>query len=211
MSMVRSAMTQPAAERETYVRTVCSGDAELAEQVLYYVRWEDRMNEFIGGGRHQSLPEEHPFRPGELVEGRFRIVREIAQGGMGVVFEAYDEKLERRIAIKCAKTGFRKWLSPEVRHAREISHPNVCKIFDIHHAQTSTGDIDFVTMECLEGETLAERLKRGAVPEPEARVIARQLCAGLAEAHGQGVIHGDLKSNNFILTTAADGSTRAVI
>ena len=100
MSMVRSAMTQPVGERESYIRTVCSGDVELLTQVLHYVLWEDRMKDFLDPGHRDPLPEEHPFSPGELVEGRFRIIREIAQGGMGVVFEAYDEKLERRIAIK---------------------------------------------------------------------------------------------------------------
>src|SRR5258708_10858848 len=110
---------------------------------------------------------EHPFELGDLLDGRFRIEREIAQGGMGIVYEAWDEKLDRRIAIKCAKTGFRKRLPPEVRHASAISHPNVCRIFEIHTAHTESGDVDFVTMEYLEGETLAARIKRGPVPQAE--------------------------------------------
>jgi tetratricopeptide (TPR) repeat protein/TolB-like protein len=169
------------------------------------------MQGFLLEPLYQPLVVEHPFQPDDVLDGRFRIESEIAQGGMGIVYVAWDQKLERRIAIKCAKTGFRKRLPPEVRHAQEISHPNVCKIFEIHTAQTSAGEMDFVTMEYLEGETLAERLKRGAVPEPEARSIAVQLCSGLAAAHSQGVIHGDLKSNNVILTKVADASTRAVI
>jgi serine/threonine protein kinase len=64
-----------------------------------------------------------------------------------------------------------------VRHASEVSHPNVCKIYEIHTAQTSTGEVDFVTMEFLDGETLAERLKRGPLPVVEARLIGRQVCA----------------------------------
>src|SRR5262249_22258572 len=90
-------------------------------------------------------------------------------------------------------------------------HPNVCKIFEIHTATTELGKIDFLTMEFLDGETLAERLRWGKPTEPDARLIARQLCAGLAEAHRVGVIHGDLKSNNVFLTRSADGSLRAVI
>jgi tetratricopeptide (TPR) repeat protein len=130
---------------------------------------------------------------------------------MGIVYEGVDEKLERPVAIKCAKTGFRKRLPPEVRHATRIGHPNICKTFEIHEASTDHGEIDFLTMEFLEGETLTERLRRGPIPETEARTIARQLCAGLAEAHRNHIIHGDLKSNNVILTTAADGTPRAVI
>src|SRR5258706_15374939 len=113
---------------------------------------------------------------------------------MGIVYEAVDEKLERRIALKCDKAEFRKRIPPEVRNASEISHPNVCKIFEIHTASTQQGEVDFLTMEFLDGQTLAERLQDGPLPEAEARTIARQLCAGLAEAHRNGVIHGDLKS-----------------
>ena len=102
----------------------------------------------------ESDAEEDGFEPGELLENRFRVLREVAQGGMGIVYEAVDEKLDRRIAIKCAKSGFRKRLPPEVRHASEVSHPNVCKIFEIHTARTSSGEVDFVTMEYLDGETL---------------------------------------------------------
>ena len=131
---------------------------------------------------------------------------------MGIVYEALDEKLDRNIAIKCAKPGFRKRLPPEVRSAREIGHPNVCKIFEIHTAVTSRGETDFFTMEFLDGETLAERVGGGPLPESEARTIALQLCAGLAEAHRNQVIHGDLKSNNVVLTrTGADRAVRAVI
>ncbi len=115
-----------------------------------------------------------------------------------------DEKLDRRIALKCAKAGFRKRLPPEVRNASDISHPNVCKIFEIHTASTEHGDLDFLTMEFLDGETLSERLRSGPCSHREARVIALQLCAGLAEAHRKHVIHGDLKSSNIILAREGD-------
>jgi tetratricopeptide (TPR) repeat protein/TolB-like protein len=130
---------------------------------------------------------------------------------MGIVWQAMDEKLDRMVAIKCAKAGFGKQLPPEVRNAREISHPNVCKIFEIHTASTPHGDMDFIVMEFLEGETLAERLREVTLPKKKSHAIAQQLCAGLAEAHRNQVIHGDLKSNNVILTSAPDGSVRAVI
>jgi len=211
MNLVELALGQTEQERRAYLQRACTGETELFEQAWEYVQWESRMQGFLLEPLYSPPVNEHPFEAGELLDGRFRILREIAQGGMGVVYEAMDERLDRRIAIKCAKTGFRKRLPPEVRHAREISHPNVCKIFEIHTTRTSAGEMDFVTMEYLEGETLADRLKRGPLPEAEARAIARQLCSGLAEAHGQGVIHGDLKSNNVILTKVADASTRSVI
>jgi serine/threonine protein kinase len=89
-------------------------------------------------------------------------------GWNGVVYEAMDERLDRRIAIKCAKTGFRKRCLRKCA-TREITHPNVCKIFEIHTARTQAGEIDFVSMEYLEGETLADRLKRGPLPKRSSR------------------------------------------
>jgi tetratricopeptide (TPR) repeat protein len=210
MSLVEMALARPADGRAAYLENACDHDSQLFDEVWKYVEWEERMKGFLLDPL--VLPaSERGFEPGELLDGRFRIVREVAQGGMGIVYEAVDERLERRIAIKCAKAGFRKRLPPEVRHAREIAHPNVCRIFEIHTVSTDHGEVDFLTMEFLDGETLAERLRRGPLPEIEARTIAQQLCAGLAEAHRNRVIHGDLKSNNVILATAADGAIRAVI
>lgn len=152
-----------------------------------------------------------PFHPDEVLLDRFRVLREVAYGGMGVVYEAFDEKLDRRIAIKCARTGFAIRLTPEVRHASEISHPNVCRLFEIHRALTPRGEVEFVTMEYVEGETLSERLRGEPLEDGEARDIALQLCAGLAEAHRNHVIHGDLKSSNVMLSKTPDGARRAVI
>jgi len=211
MSLVEKALARPPEGRELFLQDACGGDAELLGQVWGYVQLEDRMNGFLLDPLFPPPSSEQTFEPGEMLDGRFRIIREVAQGGMGVVYEAADEKLHRRIAIKCAKAGFGRRLPPEVRNASEISHPNVCKIFEIHTASTRRGEIDFITMEFLDGETLAERLRRGPPPQGEMQMIARQLCQGLAEAHRNQVIHGDLKSNNIILTKGADGAIRAVI
>src|SRR5205809_4152266 len=211
MSLVQLAFGQRKEKRERYLRSACAQDSELFKEVSKYVEWEERMNGFLLDPLCTQPSSDINFKPSELVENRFRIVREVARGGMGIVYEAVDEKLGRRIAIKCAKPGFRRWLPREVRHASEIGHPSVCRIFEIHTVPTERGEIDFLTMEFLEGETLAERLQRGPIPQNEARAIAEQLCGGLAEAHRTGVIHGDLKSNNVILATAVDGTVRAVI
>jgi eukaryotic-like serine/threonine-protein kinase len=210
MSLVELALARAPEEREAYLRSACD-DPDLLAEARKYVEWEERMDGFLLAPLYPSPLSELTLEPGELLDGRFRIIREVAQGGMGIVYEARDEKLDRPIAIKCAKASFRKRLPPEVRHASEISHPNICKIFEIHTAATDHGEIDFLTMEFLEGETLTERLRRGRLPEEKARTIGQQICAGLAAAHRNQVIHGDLKSSNVILTKAPDGSTRAVI
>jgi serine/threonine-protein kinase len=157
-------------------------------------------------------PARDPFAPGTLLGDRFRIVRELGRGGMGVVYEALDEKLDRRVALKCAKAGHQHHLPPEARAAREVSHYNVCKLHDLHTVSTPEGDAEFLSMEFIEGETLSGRIRRtGPLPPAEAREIAHQICAGLAQAHRQGVVHGDLKCGNVLLTKTAEGGVRAVI
>jgi serine/threonine protein kinase len=211
MRLVESALAVPPQDRELHIRQRCGGNEQLFERVWHYVNWESRMKGFLLTPVYTPASDDSPFKPDDLLEDRFRIVREVARGGMGIVYEAQDEKLNRRIAIKCAKLGFQKRLPPEVRNAREISHPNVCKIFEIHTAHTPDGDVDFITMEFLDGQTLAEKLQHG-VSKAEAKLIARQVCSALAEAHRRNkVIHGDLKSGNIILTTDEDGELRAVV
>ena len=134
MSLVEMVLSRPPDRRKAYLQSACAGDSGLFAQVWDYVDSEQKMNGFLSEPLCPAAPVEHPFEPGELLDGRFRIRREVAQGGMGIVYEGFDEKLERRIALKCAKAGFRKRLPPEVRNASEISHPNVCKIFEIHTA-----------------------------------------------------------------------------
>src|SRR6202008_2245424 len=98
-------------------------------------------------------------------------------------------RLNRRVAVKSAQGGFGGWLPPEVRAAREVSHFNVCKVYDLHSAQTAGGEVEFLTMEFIEGETVRERIRRaGPLPSREAREIGRQICTGLAQAHRQGGI-----------------------
>jgi hypothetical protein len=210
MELVKLVLLQPREARDAYLKEVCAGDAVLFAAVSKYVEAEVRTNSVLPKPLYPRL-HDHEFQPGELLAGRFRIVREVGQGGMGVVYEAKDERLESRIALKCARRRFRKRLPPEVRNAREISHPNVCRIFEIHTTITSDCDVDFLTMEFLEGETLAARLRRGPLPKADALAIARQICSGVAEAHRNGVVHGDLKSSNVILAEDANGGVRAVV
>jgi serine/threonine protein kinase/Flp pilus assembly protein TadD len=211
MRLVEAALAQPPGERETWLRHECGGDSQLFDQACEYIETEERMGGFLLEPFCTLELFDPALEPGELLEGRFRIIREVGHGGMAIVYEAIDEMLGKHRAVKCAKAGFQTRLTPEVRHATEIAHRNVCKIFDFHTAGTDRGEIDFITMEFLDGPTLTERFRAGPLPEREARDIALQLCAGLAAAHRNQVIHGDLKSNNVILTRAADGSLRAVI
>jgi tetratricopeptide (TPR) repeat protein/tRNA A-37 threonylcarbamoyl transferase component Bud32 len=160
------------------------------------------------------------FRDGETVAGRYRVVRFLAQGGMGEVYEVEDLELRERAALKTVRPEvgadmaverFRR----EIQLARKVTHPNVCRIFDVfyHRAPEAGSDqpIIFLTMELLAGETLSERLRRGApLPPDEALPIARQVCLGLEAAHQAGIIHRDLKPGNVVLVPAR-GGVRAVV
>lgn len=212
MQLVSAALQKPLAERESYLRHTCADDSELLQEASDVIRGEEKMGSFL---LHPAIAfsESSPaFKTGQLIADRFEIIRDIGEGGMGVVYEAFDRKLNRRIAIKSAKPGFQPRLSPEIKGALAVSHPNICRVNEIHTAHTSHGDVDFLTMELLEGETLSSYLRtRGKLPEAEAFEIARQICEGLAEAHRSGVIHRDLKSGNVIFCRGENDQFRAVI
>jgi tetratricopeptide (TPR) repeat protein/tRNA A-37 threonylcarbamoyl transferase component Bud32 len=163
---------------------------------------------------------QHTFLVGEYVGARFRIVRFIAQGGMGEVYEADDLELGERIALKTIlpevanQPELMARFKQEIQLARKVTHPNVCRVFDIAvHAQRDGTEVTFLTMELLDGETLSEYMrKRGPLSVDAALPLVRQIVAGLAAAHEAGVIHRDLKGANVILLNHKNGGApRAVL
>ncbi|HEX8793491.1 MAG TPA: serine/threonine-protein kinase [Polyangiaceae bacterium] len=169
----------------------------------------------------RDVPERPRFAADALIGNRFRIVRFLARGGMGEVYEAEDLELRSIVALKCLSGGKGSTGEPlarlkrEAALARRITHPNVCRVFDVgFHIDPVSGDAAaFLTMELVVGETLKARLaRRGPLSPREAMPLAREMCAGLSAAHAAGVIHRDFKSSNVILRPAADAATeRAVI
>jgi hypothetical protein len=141
---------------------------------------------------------------------RYRIIGLLGRGGMGEVYRADDLKLGQPVALKFLPKHFAaekdrlERFYAEVRIARQVSHPNVCRVYDV-------GEIDgqhYLSMEYVDGEDLASLLKRiGRLPSDKALEIARELCAGLAAAHDRGVLHRDLKPSNVMV----DGRGRARI
>jgi serine/threonine-protein kinase len=211
MQLVAEALQKPPAQRASYLRRACPNDPELLQEASDVIEGEEKMGSFL---LHPAIAfkDSAAFENGEVIAERFEIIREIGEGGMGVVYEAFDRKLNLRIAIKSAKPGFQPRLSPEIKGALAVSHRNICRVNEIHTAHTKHGDVDFLTMELLEGETLSSHLRnRGRIKEAEAFEIARQICDGLAEAHRRGIIHRDLKSGNVILCRGENNQVRAVI
>ncbi len=150
------------------------------------------------------------FTPGAILAQRYRIIGLLGHGGMGEVYRADDLKLGQPVALKflppqlAADAGLLDRFFAEVRLARQVSHANVCRVYDVGEADGQ----QFLSMEYVDGEDLASLLRRiGRLPQDKALDIARQLCAGLAAAHGKGVLHRDLKPANVMI----DGRGRARI
>jgi len=152
------------------------------------------------GGPRRPVGER--FVPGTVLAGRYRVVGLLGRGGMGEVYRADDLKLEQAVALKFLPHGLDEdgarlaRFYREVRVARQVSHPAVCRVYDVGEAE---GHL-FLSMELVDGENLASLLRRiGRLPPDKALEIARQLCAGLAAAHEKGVLHRDLKPANVML------------
>lgn len=211
MDLVSMAMRQPPEEREPFLFRVCT-DSDLRQEAYLMVRAEEQMDGFLLEPVNTLKETVRPFEAGQVIEERFQIVREIGEGGMGVVYEALDQKRKIHIAIKAAKAGFQRLLSPELEGAIKVSHPNVCRVHQIHTARTSHGKVDFLTMELLHGQTLAAYLDaHGKLTHDEAAEITIQLCAGLEAAHRCNIIHRDLKSSNIMLCPNENRGLRVVI
>src|SRR5271165_6825255 len=146
--------------------------------------------------------DEGRFVPGALLAGRYRILGLLGRGGMGEVYRATDLMLGQSVALKflpeeaARDQRLLERFHGEVRVARQVSHPNVCRVYDI-------GEVDgtpFISMEYIDGEDLASLLTRiGRLPADKALETARKICAGLAAAHDRGIIHRDLKPQNIMM------------
>lgn len=157
------------------------------------------------GGMRRSITSSQNlgrFAPGTIFAGRYQIIGLLGKGGMGEVYRADDLTLDQPVALKFLPekvagdpARLERFLN-EVRIARQVSHPNVCRLYDI-------GQVDaqhFISMEYIDGEDLASLLRRiGRLPNDKALEIARQMCAGLAAAHEKGVLHRDLKPANIMI------------
>jgi Protein kinase domain len=171
-----------------------------------------RKRDSSPGGRISSFSGyEARYVPGTTLAERYRIVSPLGKGGMGEVYRAEDLKLGQTVALKFLPRSLAQTehalerFTREVRLARQVSHPNVCRVFDIGEI-SDVGDggkrseHTFLTMEFVDGEDLASLIRRiGRLPPDKALEIARQMCAGLAAAHEHGIIHRDLKPANIML------------
>lgn len=199
---------------ESRIPDLPEGELTLSDSAFVQLPAEERVR-----SGHAS------FLPQTILAKRFRIVRFIARGGMGEVYEAEDLELQEHVAVKCIRFEYAQQehaterFRREIQLARRVTHPNICRTYDVfRHVEAETeGDpqeILVVSMELLSGKTLSQELReKGKLTPEEAMPIIVQLAAGLGAAHEAGVVHRDFKSANVMLVPVgreAEG-VRAVI
>ena len=190
--------------------------------------WPDRPDDDATGAPvvETRAPGTPVFRTGDIVAFRFRIVRYLARGGMGELYEAEDLELRERIALKTILSHIAAdersilLFKREVHLARQVTHANVCRIYDVFRhryaaaGDRSAGEVVVLAMELLHGETLADKLRRdGRLSSAAILPVVRQMAAGLTAAHRVGVVHRDFKSHNVMLVkpTREEEGMRAVV
>lgn len=225
-------------ERILFLDRECEGAPELRHAVEKLLAAGDEMGSFLEKTHFAAAQMEVPenatasfaavssgldsdgaFQIDKVIFNRFKILRFIARGGMGEVWEAWDSQLQERVALKTIRADMARdpealeRFRREVRQARAISHPNICRIHELFTYETASHAKGiFLCMEFLDGPTLSEYLRHNGPLKPDAAIdLVKQLVEGLSSAHSLGVVHRDLKSKNIMLVSAGPGTLRAVI
>lgn len=207
-------------ERDKFLRASCDGDTGMFDEISRLLASFEDSGTFLESpaiADSAGIPDLSPaavvdasddgsgtgnFVAGTVLAGRYRIIGILGKGGMGEVYKAEDLKLGQSVALKFLPEGMQsdsaalERFHAEVRHARQVSHPNVCRVFDI-------GEVDgrhFISMEFIDGDDLSSLLRRvGRLSSERAVEISRQLCVGLSAIHNAGILHRDLKPANVII------------
>ena len=187
-----------------YLAQACEGDSSLHEDVLSLLEAHVDASSWsqVAPPTPQSQGAASLFQAGDEI-GHHKILGQIGVGGMGVVYQAFDTRLQRNVALKFLPASMYKNASSrerfmaEARAASQLDHPNICVIHDI--GETSDGHL-FITMPFYGGETLAARLKRGRLKIDDALGLVIQVADGLAAAHAHDIVHRDIKPANIMLT-----------
>src|SRR5262245_18061541 len=199
-AVFEAALERGSLDRRGYIDGACGEDAELRREVEQMLAVEDKVDGLLDA-KPSSAPEEGRFPAGTVLAERYRILGMLGRGGMGEVYKAFDLILNQTVALKflaptriseAALVRFRN----EVRIARQVSHPNVCRVYDLGMVE----GLHFLSMEYIDGEDLASLLRRiGRLSQDKAVEFTRKICAGLSAAHERGVLHRDLKPANIMI------------
>jgi class 3 adenylate cyclase len=203
-------------QRGAFFEEACAGDTDLLVSIQRLIDAGTQTPALLrkqDGDRSMALQ----LPPGKELAGRFRIVRFIAAGGMGDVYEVEDLQLGERLAIKTIRpevvhdaraiARFKR----EIQYAKRVTHPNVCRIHDLGSHREGASEIVFLTMELLHGLTLAEHMRTtGPMTAASALLVITHMADALSAAHEAGIIHRDFKPSNVILTNSAAGRKAVV-
>jgi eukaryotic-like serine/threonine-protein kinase len=199
--LFHAALAREAATRAQFVEDACAGDLELRDEVMAWLTAHQEAGHFGQEPVRVLSPASIPLAQGTTL-GPYRIEAPLGAGGMGEVYKATDARLERTVAIKVLPEHVAADLESKQRFEREaktvasLSHPHICPIFDVGEQD----GIHFLVMEYLDGETLAQRLRSGALSLPQGLRYASEIADALDKAHRRGIVHRDLKPSNIMLT-----------
>jgi serine/threonine protein kinase/tetratricopeptide (TPR) repeat protein len=213
-----AALELPAGERTAFVQQRCGGDVTLTQTVLDLLSQYQRLGDFLEAPPFgHGQPPAGEFQPGEILNSRFRLIELVGRGGMGEVYRAEDTELGDTVALKVLRSRFRgeeeiaARFRGEIRLARKISHPNVCRIFELFVETRGLEHLLYFTMEFLEGQTLSRTIAQGPLEPQAALALARQIAAGLGAVHHAGIVHRDLKPANILLVPEKADAQRVVL
>lgn len=205
-------------ERTAFLANLRREHPSLAGQVSGLLASYEKAGDFLqqplvfSSDFLDDLEEPQRFSPNEVLCDRFKIIRLVGKGGMGEVYEALDQELDERVALKTLRYEvssnevFNARFRREIQLARKVTHPNVCRIFESLRHQAGDETVSVLSMELLQGATLDEYLKsKGRLGTEEALPLARQIIEGLSAVHAAGIIHRDLKPSNLVLVPEGEG------
>ncbi|PYQ41054.1 MAG: hypothetical protein DMF77_17005 [Acidobacteria bacterium] len=214
--LIGAALERPPEARAAFLKTACAGDEGLRHEVESLLAARDEAGGFLSEPARLAEDDQasraSPDRSSEATTsarlalgtrlGPYEVLSFLSAGGMGEVYKARDTRLDRTVAIKVLPSDFAadpdriRRFEQEARAVSKLNHPHICALYDVGQHDGSA----FLVMEYLEGESLARRLSKGALPLEEALRHATQIAEALAEAHQQGIVHRDLKPANVMLT-----------
>lgn len=204
--LLEAALKREASQRASYLKAVCADESLRAEVTSLLAKDARAANRNPSQDPENTSPNPGGDRRGTLTIGqmlseRFRVLQVIGQGGMGEVYLAHDERLDREVAVKVvppvADPSVRKRLHKEARALSKLSHPNIESLIDF----VSKGGLEYLVVEYIAGETLSDIISRGPLPEKNIARLGAQLAMGLAAAHAEHVVHRDLKPGNLRVTS----------
>ena len=208
--LYHSASDLPEAQRSSFLQRACGEDQDLLLELESLLQHGDTARSFLDTAAiaivAKAIAADEYDPPAPALEGtaisHYRIVKALGRGGMGVVYEAEDLKLRRRVALKLLPNFLARDLQAlrrfekEAQAASALNHPNICTVYEVDEDQ----GLHFIAIELLEGETLKERIGRGPLEVRAILAIGTEICDALDAAHTVGIIHRDIKPSNIVLT-----------